>query len=346
MSEIELQDSIIRHALELQRLSAHEEAEALSILRALEDELRQLLASRTLSASTQRELTALIKAADEAIAARYAVIPGTMDAHGLVVLVAENTVQAMQQLGPSIAKPSEEVLRSLSRDVMIEGQPASAWWSKQADDTSFRFAQQVRQGVVNGETNEQITTRIVGKRGGDPGIMDMSRRQARSLVHNAIMSAANQARLATYRKNMKHAAGIKWLSTLDSHTCVTCAALDGAMWNFDGKPIRGTDMLFTVPPKHFSCRCILTPIPPSFDDIFGQSGLDDILSGIGARASSNGPVKSGTTFAEFLKRQSPEFVEGTLGKRRAEMYRQGKITLRDLVSGTGRPLSLSELQAR
>lgn len=350
MSEIELTDAILRHALELQRLSAHEEAQAEAILRELEQELRSLLSM--LSGRQKREVEALIKAAEEAIDARYAVIAGQMDTRGLVLLVADRTVEAMQQLG-DIARPSLEVLESLSRENLVEGTPAKDWWQAQSDATQRNFAGQVRQGVINGETNEQITARIVGRRG-EPGVIDLSRRQARSLVHNAIMSAANQARLATYRKNMRFASGVKWLATLDSHTCRTCAALDGQAWDFDGKALGKTTMLFRAPPAHFSCRCVLTPIPPSFDDIFGQSGLDDILAGIGARASSQGPVRSGTTFAEFLKRQSPEFVADVLGTKRAERYLLGlknpkapaALTLRDLVSGTGRPLTLEELRVR
>ena len=49
------------------------------------------------------------------------------------------------------------------------------------------------------------------------------------------------------------------------------------------------------------------------------------------------------TFNEFLKRQSPEFIERVLGKRRAELFLAGKLTVRDLISGTGRELSLAEL---
>lgn len=342
-----LEDAILRLALELQGLSAHEEARAEAILRLLEDDLRQLIASRNLTDAGKRDIDAIIKAAEDAISARYASIAGTLDMQGLVVMVAERTVEAMRAAYPALdmTKPTAETLASLSRNVLIEGAPTKDWWAKQDEDTAFKFAQQVRQGVVNGETNERIVQRVVG-RAGEPGVLDVSRRNARTLVHSSIMSAANTARWETYKTNFADASpGVKWLATLDSHTCPTCGALDGQKWDWDRKPIQGSDMLFTMPPRHANCRCILTPLPPSFDDIFGKSGLDDMLAGIGGRASSQGPQKSGTTFADFLKRQSPEFVERTLGKRRAELYRAGKITLSDLVTKTGRPLTLDELKA-
>lgn len=341
---IPLEDAILRLALELQGLSAHEEARAELILRELEGDLRQLVASRTLTGSNKRDIDAIIKAAEEAIHARYGAAAGIVDMHGLVLMVADRTVDAMAAAYPAInaMRPSAERLASLAKNVLIEGAPTKAWWAKQDEDTAFRFAQAVRQGVVNGETNERIVARVAGKN----GVLDLSRRHARTLVHSSIMSAANMARWETFKGSFADTSpGVKWLATLDSHTCPTCGALDGQAWDWDMKPIRGSKMLFTMPPRHANCRCILSPLPPSFDDIFGASGLDEMFGNIGARASSEGPQKSGTTFSDFLKRQSPDFVERVLGKRRADLYLAGKLNLSDLVTKTGRPLTLDELKA-
>jgi hypothetical protein len=334
MSEIELQDAILRHALELQRLSAHEEAEAEAILRELERELRMLLASRDLNEATKREIEALANEAEQVIDARYATVAETLDTHGLVVLVADRTVEAIQLIAPTVAKVSAETLASLSKNVLIEGAPSSAWWARQSEDTAFKFAAAVRQGVINGETNERIVARVLGK-GTEPGIMVAARRNARALVHSSVMSAANDARLATFRKNSRYIAGVRWLATLDGHVCVRCAALDGQAWDLDGNKLSGTKVDFQSPPIHWNDRCVLAPIPKSE----GAEGPT-----IGARASSEGPVAAGTTFQDFLSRQSPEFIERVLGKGRAELFEAGKITVRDLVSGTGRELTLAELQ--
>lgn len=343
MTEQAITDAILRNALELQRLSAYEEAQADKLLAQLTADLRQLLASADLSASGKREVEALIKQAEDAIQARYGAIYGMFDAQGLTAHVAERTVEALQSgLAGSITLPTAETLASLSRAVMIEGSPLSAWWSRQADDTAFRFAAQVRQGVINGETQERIVGRIVG-RAGEPGVMDVSRRYARGLVHTATMSAANDARMAVYRKNGRHLAGVKWLATLDSHTCKTCAALDGQAWDLEGQPLKGTTMRLRFAPAHALCRCVMTPVPKSLDELLGVEGLDAKADSLSRRASKDGPVAGTTTFADFLKRQSPEFVDRVLGKRRAEMYLAGKMTLRDFVSGTGRPLTLNEL---
>lgn len=340
MSEIELMDAILRHSLELQRLSAYEEAEAEAILRELEAELRQLLNSGALSERSKRQIAALIADADKAIEARYAAVAVSLDTHGLTLLVADRTVEALGLImGTKVAPPTAATLASLAKEVLIEGSPAKAWWAKQAEDTAFKFAAAVRQGVINGETNEKIVQRVVG-RAGEPGILSVARRNARALVHSSIMAASNDARLATYRENSRVIAGVRWLATLDGHTCVRCAALDGQSWTLDGERMAGTTVDYMAPPIHFNDRCVLSPVPKSFRDM--GIPIDEPTGGM--RASSQGPIPASTSFNDFLKRQSPDFIERVLGKKRAKLFEAGKITVRDLVSGTGRPLSLAELR--
>lgn len=342
MSELELADQIIRHALELQRLSAHEEQEALAIMRELEQELRQLLATTELADAKRREVESLIRDANRAIAAKYGEIPGLLDTERLMMTVADRTVSTLETVMIASA-PSAARIASLAKDVLIDGAPSSAWWARQSETLAWKFAAEVRQGVLLDETQEQIVARIVG-RGDEIGIMDKARRDVRALVHSSVMTAANRARLETYRKNGRRIAGVRWLATLDGHTCMTCMALDGSKWDLDGKPLGDTDLDFQVPPAHWNCRCVASPIPKGIDEIFGTTGLDARMSD-GPRATAQGPQQV-AGFGDFLRRQSPEFVEEMLGVRRAELWQAGEITLRDLVSGSGRPLTLDELAVR
>jgi SPP1 gp7 family putative phage head morphogenesis protein len=334
MSEVELRDAILRHSLQLQRLSAGDAAKADAILRELERELKLLLQSQNLSAATKADIAALIREAEKAITPAYGKLAGTVDTQALAIVVAEKTAEVLEDAFPAnILAPTPERLASLTRDVLIEGSPLSQWWEAQRENLKRNFAAQVRQGVIAGETNERIVRRVAGGRA-ETGIMDIARRHARTLVHSSIMSAANEARLATYRKNGRFIAGMRWLATLDSHTCKRCAALDGQAWDLDGQPMKGTETSFILPPAHAACRCVASPVVKGFE---GSRG--------GTRASSEGPIAATTTFEDFLKRQSPAFIARTLGRKRAEMFRAGKLTLRDLISGSGRELTLEELQA-
>lgn len=341
MTEADLQDAILRHSLQILRLSAGEANRAEEILVEMARELRALILTANLADGTKRDIEALIKTAEDEIKVGYKRAGASADTYELAVIVAEKTQAIMEDVIPvDVRTPSDTLLMQLGKDVLIDGAPSSAWWAKQSDDLAFRFAAQVRQGVANNETQEQIVSRIVGKRG-EPGIMDTARRNARALVHSSVMTAANQARLATFRKNSRIIKGVRWLATLDGHTCARCMALDGQAWNLDGEKLPGTKVNFMAPPIHFGDRCVLTPIPKTFKDI----GLDiPEPTDNGMRASIMGPVHGKTTFDDFLKRQSAEFIAKTLGAKRAQLFREGKLTVKDLVSGTGRELSLAELR--
>lgn len=154
--------------------------------------------------------------------------------------------------------------------------------------------------------------------------------------HSEFMRAANERRLASFRKVSHFIKGVRWLGTLDTHCCAICAALDRAGWDLDGNPIGDHGFHFHTPPLHPGCRCVLSPVPKS-EPATGPT--------IGARASKDGPVARGTTFDQFMRRQSPEFVEGTLGRERADLFLARKLTLRDLVTPDCRERTLAELHA-
>ena len=340
-AETILADQILRHALELQLLAAGDGARAEAILRELEADLRSLMANRNITAASKREIAALIKAADDAIAARYVNIAGVVDVSGIVEHVAERTVTFMEAAYPAvrIGLPSAEVLASLAKDILIDGSPASAWWARQSEDTAFRFASIIRRGKINGLTIDQMAREVFD----NGGLMDVARRNVRTLVHSSVMTAANRARLEAFRKNMKPGDKLRWLATLDSHTCKTCVALDGKQWEQDGKPI-DHKLDFKVPPAHFSCRCVLSVVPAMTvtNELF--DGLGDRLLALGGRASARGPTGADTSMNGFLDR-NPDIAETILGQRRVDLWRAGKITLTDLVTASGRPRTLEELRA-
>ena len=51
-----------------------------------------------------------------------------------------------------------------------------------------------------------------------------------------------------------------------------------------------------------------------------------------------------TTMDQFLKMHDKEWQDKMLGKGKAQLWRDGKITLSQLVDGSGRPLRLDELR--
>jgi hypothetical protein len=60
----------------------------------------------------------------------------------------------------------------------------------------------------------------------------------------------------------------------------------------------------------------------------------------------NGQVAADLTFEGWLSRQPKAAQDAALGTGRADLWREGKISFRDLLDANGRELSLAELRAR
>lgn len=333
----ELADEVLHHSLSLFRLAASKVAETTARLKAMEKDLIKELSAPLLSDARKGEIKQILENADEIIAEYYGNFPDSLEPVKLGETVAKVTGSSIEvALGIDAASlPTQAYLKSLQSNVMIEGGPLKEWWSAQSDKLKFDFKNAVRQGIANKETNQKIISRIVGTKT-MPGVMTIARRNAAALVQTSVQAVAGDARLATFRANSDVLLGVEQISTLDSHTSLICIAYSGAQWDLEGMPLNGWLPFEGGPPRHFNCRSILV----------GISKNAILRNRKSTRASDEGQISNQTTFDQFLKRKSTAYADEMLGKGRADMWREGKITLRDLVNGQGRPLTLTELQAK
>ena len=325
-------DATLAFQLDLMRLDAHTRAVVIGILERLRKDLVSALAENPLSEFGAARATRLIRESDATIARYYAQAQGELfaTADELAPVAAQATVSALQSVVPvsvSISLPTEGLLAAVAGDALVMGSAMDAWWEKQSADVSFRFAAAVRQGIVSAETNQQIIRRVLAE-------LDITRANAAALVQTSVAQVANDARLATFAANADVVPRLKWLTALDGHVCTLCAARADLEWETDTHAPIGHSLPFASPPIHFNDRCVLV----------GQTRFSKL--GGGQRASMDGPVDRKTTFADFLERKGPAFQDEVLGPGRADLWRSGKITLQDLVSGNGRPLTIAQLKAR
>jgi hypothetical protein len=64
------------------------------------------------------------------------------------------------------------------------------------------------------------------------------------------------------------------------------------------------------------------------------------------RASSIGQIDAKTTFDQYLKRVPSDQVDDMLGKGRAQLWRDGKITTPQLLDQAGNELTLKQLREK
>lgn len=324
-------DAIISHQIDLMRLDASMRAQVLAALDSLGYTLEQKLAKHDLTDFQKARFRSLLADVTDTIDSYYSTITDTINSNlvGVARLQSESFVFASVLDG---SLPTTNVAKKIVDDTVIFGASAEDWWAKQAEDTKFRFAAEVRQGILAGEDRGAIATRV-------RDLIGVSGANAEALVRTSVQAVSANARTETYQQNSDVVIGTRQISTLDGRTTDICIAYSDAMYDLDGNPINGTDLPYNNGvPRHWNCRSVEVPLL----DTTKALGFD--ISGGTTRAAEGGAVSADTSFDSWLSRQSIDQQNEQLGVGRAQLWRDGKITLRDLLNQNGNPLTLEELQ--
>jgi len=350
-------DLFTRHAVDLLRLEANERRAIRRILEGLERDLAAQIASVDPSGPARqayrvRRLEKLLDQVRDTIRASYRQAGSTLrnELIELADIEGEFVARAINQgvqFDLATANFTRAQLRALVDGVLVQGAPVAEWWGRQAGDTLQRFTDEMRQGIAQGLTTPQLIRRMRGgTENGETivGFMQTSRRNAESLVRSATMAVAERAKQATYDANQNIIAAVVWTSTLDGRTSTICMVRDGLRYDPKTKKPIGHDVPWGAGPGalHWGCRSTSRPETKSWRDL--GFDVDDLPAG--TRASMDGQVAADTTFEGWLSRRSQAEQDAALGAGRAELWREGKITFRQLLDANGRELSLEELRAR
>jgi hypothetical protein len=183
----------------------------------------------------------------------------------------------------------------------------------------------VRAGYLTGMTAREINRQVLGSvKDMEPGQMQALRNSLDANTKTMISSMAEQARDAVYRENERLFDGYRYLATLDTRTCLVCAADDGKIFkNLDEAPKL---------PRHLRDRCLYVPYIKGFEDIPGE------------RAAVGGPVSDKLTYKDWLAQQSDAVQREILGPTRYAAYKNG-VEITSFVSGNN-VLTLPQLMKK
>ena len=224
----------------------------------------------------------------------------------------------------------QSAVDGLINTTLLEGATVNAWNKGLSIDQKTRLEREIKIGVSLGETNELLAARAARALG-------KSKRDAASIAVTAAGAIVSAVRQKFFEANADVIKAYKYQATLDTRTSALCRAYDGLMWDTNYEPI-GHSYPFRQPRinTHFNCRSTIIPV------IKGADELKNVPPA--TRSSMNGYVPQDINFNDWLKTQSPEVIEKMLGKGRAELFLQGKITMRDLITQQGRELNLTQLK--
>lgn len=228
----------------------------------------------------------------------------------------------------------------------FQGRLLGEWASRLEADRMERLRDAVRLGYVEGQTNAEIVRRIRGTRAAHyaDGVLERNRRDLMAVTRTAVSHTAATAREHFIQANRDVIKAERWVSTLDTRTSSPCRLRDGHDYSVgDHKPIGHAVPWLGGPGRlHWQCRSTSVPVVKSLREL--GIAADELPPG--TRASMDGQVPAGTTYAAWLARQSAARQDDILGPVRGRLLRAGGLKPDDFYDNKGRWLTLEQLKAR
>ncbi|MDB4352460.1 hypothetical protein OAA60_03405 [Porticoccaceae bacterium] len=157
------------------------------------------------------------------------------------------------------------------------------------------------------------------------------RHDAETLVRTGVnhyTSKANQLMAADNSDIIEREVPIVTFDSRTSDVCISISSKYPKGWPQGESPIG-------YPPYHYGCRTIIGYL------LYGQDNFEGTKASKGSEGGEQ--IKASTPFAKWLRTQPKSFVYETLGKRKGELFLQGKLPLANLTDKYLKPLPLSVL---
>lgn len=297
------------------------------LLGSFKDLVRRLVAAGgELTPRQSERLAALFRSTGDLLADRYGTINNTItvalqEFSGIEAAIARqeiaNRVGHHGRVAAAFGGLDPQRIVGIA-DVFLEGQRLPDWWRDQARKMNAEVRRQIQIGLTQGQSVTEIVKRITPARGTvSATVYARARREADTLVRTAVTAVAAKTQLESWRRMDRTIAdSYEWVAIRDARTSVICIALDGQEFRLD-------DPNAPVPPAHFRCRSIIRLV----------------MKGVPR------PAPGGwRTYEDWLKTQPENVQRRILGASRWDLWRRGKITLRDLINSDQRVLPLAKLR--
>lgn len=263
------------------------------------------------------------------------------DKSALQLAVYEAAYSATLVAGSAAVVNVEKIYKAAKKAPFAGGQLVDYLFADIAASLRKKVEYVIRDGISQGQTNQQIIQRIKGKKSLDykDGLLQSERYVIERQVRTARSHVSNTSYLETYKAlGFTH---IKFVSVLDGRSSFTCANLDQTMWKIDDPKIRR-------PPLHPNCRSALIGV-----DADGNLGgvrpfvADERkVSKIprDQREGLIGQVGANTKFSDWFEGQDEDFQRNWLGSTRFELYKKSDFPIDKFVDPIGRKYTLDELR--
>lgn len=178
-----------------------------------------------------------------------------------------------------------------------DGSPLAALFASFGADASEAMKKALVTGIATGQNPRQIAREV-------RRTMGINLTRALTISRTETLRAYREASIENYRQNSDVVQAWEWMAARSPRTCAMCLAMDGT--------IHPLDEVFG---SHPNCRCCPVPVTSTWKEL----GL-------------SGPIPiEHETGEEWFAGQTETMQTRILGPAKQEAYRQGKITLPQLV---------------
>ena len=343
--------AIAQHAAYSYRLSSSEVNKLISLFNGesnamvskLRDLLDELSDAERVALSGGQYTTPLLKDIRELFATWQSTLSTALPeafAVSATALAVHEAAFAAKIVGESIKPNGEKLYKAAKKIPVVGGALLDELFDKIKDDARLRVEYAIRQGISDGQTNQQIVQRIKGKKAFDyqDGILQQSRGDIDRVVRTARSHVANTTYMDTYKAlGFTH---VKFVSTLDGRTSKQCSVLDQSVYEID-KP-------HPQPPLHYNCRSVLIGVDADGKlsgkrpFVMDERKVKDIPKD--QREGIIGQLDANTSFKQFFDKADGFFQKEWLGEKRYKLFKDGNYSIDKFVDPLGRQYSLAELK--
>ena len=323
-----------RHQLYTQRYAGGTFKELNKHLTALKKDLKRILTNKSFNAMTPTQQRLIIKTVSDQTLMALARFDDSLLFKlsefaeyeiGFVAEALDKSTNALAIVSAPVLKNSQ--INSAILSNVLEVEPGRQMTMAKALE-GFKTAQikrlkrTLRDGFIEGSTVEQMGDKIADN-------LKITKLQAETITRTATNATSDLSRRIVYDENSDILEGWQFVATLDSHTSLECASLDGRVFKLSDTRYK--------PPRHWGCRS--TSIPVVKDEYSIATGKEE-------RSAAGGAVSAKTTYGGWLRAQSKATQIEVLGVARAKEFRAGNLTLDKFVDRKGRTYTLNQLKKK
>jgi SPP1 gp7 family putative phage head morphogenesis protein len=353
----QLKDLLIQHRVYLERFGNTTAKDTIKLLNEARQSIYKMIGGADflegglVSPSQKKRLTAVLAEIDKLLISAYKkvytahLLEGIRDLSKSEGLFIQSATQDSLPVVINTITPAPVLLATLANNKVM-GKSLETWMSSLAKTESAKVQSAVKNGMVSGMPIRDIVKTA-------QATSTLSNQHLYTVVRTSVMQASSDSMQAFYKANKDIIKRVVYIATLDGRTTPLCSALDGQIYELGKEK--------NIPPSHYNCRSILVPI---FEKFIGnrpsKPTTTDLLKKEYAKINPEQPyqqwaskrtrelisqVPASTTYEEWLKNQRKEFQISVLGSKKAELFRSGKLSLKDFVDfNSGQSYSLKTLE--